>query len=223
MDARALGQSALFQGIEPADAEAMLDCLQAYARRYKRGEAIYWAGERVEAVGMVLSGSVHIESDDVWGDKSILSDLGPGEVFAEAYVCLPGEALMVSVVAAESAEILFLNIERVLGTCPVGCAHHRKLIQNLLTVMARKNLELTNRAFHTAPKTIRGKLLSYLSFQSLRQGKHAFAIPFNRQQLADYLGVDRSALSSELGKLSAEGLLTYEKNRFVLREGARPR
>lgn len=160
---------------------------------------------------------MHIESDDVWGNKSILSSVGPGQVFAETYACLPDEPLMVSVTAAEDTAVLFLHAPHMLAPCTQTCTCHAQLIRNLLFVSARKNLELSRRAFHTAPKTIRGRLLSYLSMQAIHAGSDSFSIPFDRQQLADYLGVDRNALSAELGRMRREGLLDFRKNWFHLR------
>lgn len=123
---------------------------------------------------------------------------------------------MVDVVAAEESQVLFLNVERVLQVCPHTCAHHSKLIRNLLLLSAQKNLNLSRKIFHTASKTIRGRLLSYLSYQARRSGSPSFTVPFNRQQLADYLNVERSALSNELSKMQRDGLLLVERNRFTL-------
>ena len=123
---------------------------------------------------------------------------------------------MVNVVAAEPAQILFLNVGRVLHACSNACGHHTALIHNLLTLSAQKNLNLSRKIFHTSPKTIRGRLLSYLSYQSMRSGSSTFTIPFNRQQLADYLNVDRSALSNELSKMQRDGLIQVERNHFTL-------
>lgn len=206
----------LFQGIAEEEQRTLLDCLQARARHYARGETVLRAGEPTQALGVVVSGSVHIESSDAWGNRSILDKLGPGQIFAEVYACIPGERLMVTVVAAEDTEVLLLRVDRLLeqGTEPTG--GRDRLIRNLLEATARKNLHLTQKIFHTAPKTIRGKVLAYLSFQSARQGGRQFSIPFNRQQLADYLGVDRSALSSELGRLKREGVLDFRRNVFRL-------
>ncbi len=213
-----ISKSALFRGIAPGEIEAMLHCLQARTRAYRKGERIYHMGQPVSEVGVVLAGGVTIESDDVWGNRTIIDHIGPGQSFAEAYACVPGEPLTVDVVAAEHCEALFLNTERVLTSCSSACAHHNRLVKNLLTVTAQKNLALTRRMFHLSPKSIRGKLLSYLSFQAIRQGCYRFEIPFNRQQLADYLGVDRSALSNELSKMARDGLLSYERNVFILSE-----
>ena len=198
MDFLFLSQTALFRGCSPRETADMLQCLRAERRVYEKDRVICHAGDTVEALGLVLSGGVNIESVDVWGSRSILGHVGPGQVFAETYACLPGEPLMVDAVAAQRTEVLFLNTAR------------------LLAVTSQKNLALSRRIFHTSPKTIRGRLLSYLSAQALRENSRSFAIPFDRQQLADYLGVDRSALSAELGRMRAEGLIRFRKNEFEL-------
>lgn len=217
MDLDFLTQTQLFRNIPVGELSGLLNCLRAVRRQYEKGAVLCSAGERTASIGLVLSGSVHIESDDVWGNKSILSSVGPGQVFAETYACLPDEPLMVSVTAAEDTAVLFLHAPHMLAPCTQTCICHAQLIRNLLFVSARKNLELSRRAFHTAPKTIRGRLLSYLSMQAIRTGSDSFSIPFDRQQLADYLGVDRSALSAELGRMRREGLLDFRKNWFHLR------
>ena len=124
--------------------------------------------------------------------------------------------MMVSVVASEKTEVLFLNVSRILQVCNNNCSHHNKIIHNLLAVSARKNLNLSRRIFHTSAKSIRGRLLSYLSYQAMKNGSHEFDIPFSRQQLADYLSVDRSALSNELSKMQKEGLLQANRSHFLL-------
>ena len=199
MDFLFLSQTALFRGCSPRETADMLQCLRAERRVYEKDRVICHAGDTVEALGLVLSGGVNIESVDVWGSRSIL-----------------GEPLMVDAVAAQRTEVLFLNTARLLRTCPSACAHHAALIRNLLAVTSQKNLALSRRIFHTSPKTIRGRLLSYLSAQALRENSRSLAIPFDRQQLADYLGVDRSALSAELGRMRAEGLIRFRKNEFEL-------
>lgn len=211
-----LSQTPLFSGIPAQEIEGMLACLGTDQRRYEKGEIIYRAGDTISALGIVLSGSVLIENDDIWGNTTVLDCVGPGQIFAETYACTPGEPLMVNVAAAEAAQILFLNVSRVLQVCPNTCTHHAALIRNLLALSAQKNLNLSRKIFHTSPKTIRGRLLSYLSEQSLRSGSRTVTLPFNRQQLADYLNVDRSALSNELSKMQRDGLIRVERNCFIL-------
>jgi len=216
MDYLFLSNTVLFHGITPPEVKEMLLCLRAETKSYRRGEVILRAGDTVSSVGLVLSGSVSVENDDVWGNKSILDRVQPGQVFAETYACVPGAPLMISAVAAENAEILFLDMSRVLYPCSNACGFHNKLVRNLLSIASQKNLNLSRRIFHTSSKSIRGRLLSYLSFQSLQQGSREFDIPFNRQQLADYLSVDRSALSNELSKMQRDGLIRVDRNHFRL-------
>lgn len=216
MDTSFLTTTALFRGISAGEITSMLDCLQAVQKHYDKGDTVYHAGTTVTSLGVVLSGSVFIENDDFWGNKNVLDKVLPGEVFAETYASIPGEPLMFNVTAAETTEILFLNVQRLLAVCPHSCTYHHRLVENLLSISAQKNIHLSRRSLHTAPKTIRGRLLSYLSYQAIRQGSRDFVIPFNRQQLADYLNVDRSALSNELGKMQRDGLLRVERNHFHL-------
>ena len=212
-----LTNTMLFRGTNAEEAKAMLQCLGGYKKHYRKGDAILRAGECVSSMGLILSGSANIEIDDVWGNKTILAHAEAGQMFAETYAFLPGEPLMASVIACESSDVLFLNAARVLTTCPQSCAHHNRLIRNLLEILAQNNLALSLRSLHTSSKTIRGRLLSYLSEQAKRSGSYRFTIPFNRQQLADYLGVDRSAMSGELVKMQREGILTCHRSSFELK------
>lgn len=218
MDFVQISKTVLFQGTRPEDAEAMLKCLEAREKQFQKDETIYYVGDRLSELGLVLSGSVLIENDDLWGNRSILDRIGSGQIFAETYACVPGEKLLVTVTAAEKTEVLFLNVGKILRVCTNACSFHARLIRNLLTLSARKNLNLSRRIFHTSAKSIRGRLLSYLSWQAVKQGSREFDIPFNRQQLADYLGVDRSAMSAELGKMKREGLIQVDRSHFRMEE-----
>lgn len=216
MDVSLIARSPLFAGATEQEVSAMLKCLDATSRHYWKGSYVFRMGEKVTSLGLVLSGGVRIETVDAWGNATVLSHAGPGAVFGEAYACAPDEPLLVNAVATQDSEILFLEAARIAKTCPSSCAHHSRIVMNLLSVIARKNVQFSRRSLHTAPKTIRGKVLAYLSSQaSLAQSKE-FTIPFNRQELADYLGVDRSSLSNELSKMQKEGLLVTDRSRFVL-------
>lgn len=218
MDYHLIAKSDLFRDISPEEINQMLTCLECHVKTYQKGEYIYHMGDQTGHIGLILTGSANIEHSDIWGNCVILDNVSAGHIFGEAYACSSGEALMVNVVAAQKTEILFLYVEKVLKTCSPTCAHHSKLIRNLLMVMASKNLGLTRKINHIMPKTIRGKLRSYLSFQALKQNSRQFTIPFNRQQLADYLGVDRSAMCHELSKMQQEGLIAVQKNKFSLQK-----
>lgn len=208
----------LFHGVKTEEISSILKCLSGQIRSFSKGELIFSAGESITSVGIVLEGLVHIEIDDFWGNKNILNQVGPGQLFGEAYACSPSEPLMVNVVSVLPCQILFLDVPKILRTCETPCSHHQILIENLLRIMATSNLQLSRRILHTTPKTIRERLLAYLSYQELLTGSAQITIPFNRQQLADYLSVDRSALSKEIGKMQKDGLLDVKKNQFTLKK-----
>ena len=214
-----LKKTSLFRGTSDEELPTLLDCLAPTTREYAKNELILRQGEDVSAVGLVLSGRAQVIEEDFWGNRSILADAWPGDLFAEAYAFLPGERLRVSVVAAEPTSVMLLDAKRMLEVCSSACRFHTRLVQNVLAESARKNLALTRKVSHMSKRSTREKLLSYLSGQALGAGSDAFEIPFNRQQLADYLCVDRSAMSSELCKMRDEGLLAFDKNRFQLKEG----
>ena len=210
-----LKRCALFRGLDARELAQALKSLGAEERCCGRGETVLSAGQPTEKMGLVLAGGVTIESCDLWGNRSILSHVGPGELFAETYAMLPDEPLLVDVRANEASRILFLRVGGL--ACLAGEAPwQRRVLTNLLGISAEKNLRLSARSFHTAPKTIRGRLMSYLNAQAVQQGRAEVVIPFDRQQLADYLNVERTALSKELGKMKRDGALEVRKNRFRL-------
>ena len=189
-------------------------------RNFKKGDIILAEGEPTDQMGVVLSGMVLIEHCDVWGNRILLGNAAPGAVFAESYACIPGEPLQISVVASEDTSVLFLNVGKVLTTCTNSCEFHTKLVRNLLTVCAGKSLDLSRRILHSTSKSIRGRLMSYFSECIKKTGSYSFEIPYNREQLASYLGVDRSAMSNELSKMKKEGLIQYHKNHFTIIKSA---
>ena len=155
--------------------------------------------------------------NDIWGNTSILGNVAPGSVFAEVYACVPGQPMLVSVSAVEDTSVLFMNVGHVLATCTNSCPFHTRLVQNLLTICAHKSLRLSQRILHTTSKSIRGRLMSYFSECAKLSGSNSFLIPYNRQQLADYLNVDRSAMCNELSKMQKDGVIEYERNRILLK------
>lgn len=211
-----LKQAKLFENIAEDEIESMLQCLAAEQRSYEKGEAIFHSGERITALALLLEGAVHIQKEDYWGNLSILNEITEGEVFGEVYACLGKEEMLYNAVAVKESVILFLDMNKILTVCPSACPFHSHLIQNLLSVMASKNKALTQKLEHMSKRTTREKLLSYLSGQSIKAGSSSFDISFNRQQLADYLSVDRSAMTVELGKLKREGIIDFQKNVFTL-------
>ena len=210
-----LQASGLFAGVEKGEIRSMLGCLAPQIKSYKRDSFILNAGEPTDSLALVLEGSVHILQEDFWGNRNILSAISPADAFAESFAAT-GRPLNVSALATADSVVLFLNLKRVLTTCPTACAHHRRIIENLLAKLAEKNQILSEKLSHMSKRSTREKLLSYLSAEAVRRGTNMFEIPFNRQQLADYLSVDRSALSAELSKLKGEGLLDYHRSTFKI-------
>ena len=206
----------LFSGMTLEEIDQALELLQASRRHYHRGERILSAGEITTRIGLVLQGRVTIESNDIWGNRTIIGSVECGEVFAEAYAILQDAPLLVDVVASEACQVLFLQGGRTLAEEGLPKSWTGRYIANLLCLCARKNLQLSGRSFHTAPRTIRGRVMSYLNSLCLQKHSRSFTIPFDRQQMADYLNLERSALSKELGRMRREGLIDFRKNRFVL-------
>ena len=207
----------LFSGISEEELAAMLSCLRAEKRDFPKGAFVLRAGDTTDSIGLVLSGTVLVIQEDIWGNRNILSKAGPGRTFAAAYACAPGSRLNVSVIAETPVSIMFLNVKRILNVCPSACSHHNRIIRNLLGELAEKNLRFNEKLTHMGQRTTRSKIMSYLSAEAQRLGKYEFDVPFSRQQLADYLGVERSGLSLELGKMRSEGLLDFRKSHFVLK------
>ena len=209
--------STLFSGISEEEVTAMLSCLNAEERSFPKEAFVLRAGDTAGSIGLVLSGSVLVIQEDIWGNRNILSKAGPGQTFAAAFACAPGSVLNVSVVAETPVTALFLDVKRILTVCPSACAHHSRIIRNLLGELAEKNLRFGEKLTHMGQRTTRSKLMSYLSAEAQRRGAVEFDIPFSRQQLADFLGVERSGLSRELGKMKQDGLLDFHKSHFVLK------
>ena len=211
-----LRNTPFFQGMADGEILSVLHCVSATVLPKAKDEYIFRVGDSTEYMGLVLSGSVLAVQEDLWGHRNIVDRIGAGEYFAEPFAATPGAVLNVSVVATEDSQIMLLNMTRLMQTCPSACAHHNKLIRNLVSVMAQKVLALNSKITHMGKRSTRDKLLSYLSAESLRQGKLSFHIPYDRQQLADYLCVERAAMSAELSKLQKEGHLKTSRNHFEL-------
>ena len=216
MDTRQLQKSMLFRGMTETEISNALQVLEAREKNFQKSETLLIAGTITERMGLVLEGSVTIESNDVWGNRTIISHVGKGQVFAETYALLENEPMLVDVTASEDCRILFLRSGRIQSLKSSLEPWTLKYVTNLLTISMHKNLILSGRSFHTAPKTIRGRVMAYLNSVSLQKHSWEFDIPFDRQQLADYLNLERSALSKELGKMQRDGLISCRKNHFII-------
>lgn len=211
-----LERSALFEGIKMEDLSAMLGCIGGRVVSYAKGHSVAREGDAATSVGMVLSGAVRMEREDYYGNRSIVALIGPGDLFGETYACAGLSALPISIVADENSTVLLMDCHRILTTCSSACAFHSRIIYNLLKLVATKNLVFDQKIQITSKRTTREKLMTYLLNQAKLQGSDRFSIPYDRQELADYLEVDRSGLSAEISKLRKEGILESEKSRFRL-------
>lgn len=211
-----LKRTKLFSGVGEEDIASLLSCLGARKKEYKKGEYILRKGEHISDIFILVEGKIHIQKDDYWGNRSILSVISVGEMFGEGYAAPESGALLNDVVAVEDSSVIFFDVKRTLTTCSSACRFHNMIVQNMFFAISDKNRKLVQKLGHMSGRTTRAKLISYLSEEAKRQGSSAFTVPFNRQQLADYLCVDRSAMSNELCKMRDEGMIKFEKSRFEL-------
>lgn len=211
-----LKRTKLFAGVAEEEIGSLLSCLDAKLREYKRGEYLLHQGEYLDQITVLVSGELHIQKDDYWGNRAIINRIAVGDMFGEAYAAPQSGALLNDVVAVEDSAVIFFDLRRILTVCSSACRFHSMLVQNLFFTISEKNRSLVQKLGHISKRTTREKLISYLSEEAKKQKSACFSIPFNRQQLADFLSVDRSAMSNELCKMRDEGLLEFEKNRFKL-------
>lgn len=213
---KVLSHCPLFAGIEEENLLTMLRCLGARVAQFDKKYTVFSEGSPARYIGIMLSGSAQISQVDYYGNRSILSTVHRGDVFAEAFACAGVKELPVSVVANEPCEIMFIDCSHIMHTCHNNCGFHNQLIFNLMTDLAQKTLLFHQRAEIIAKRTTREKLMTYLMYYSKQVKKSSFDIPFDRQELADFLEVDRSGLSAEISKLRAEGVLESNRKHFKL-------
>lgn len=206
----------LFSGLDDTELSAVLNCLGAQYRRYHKNSFIFQAGDAVSNIGVVLAGQIQVSREDVSGNRTILAVLSEGDLFAEAFVCAQTKTLPVSVSAVTDSVILFADYSRITSGCSQACGFHSRIIRNMMAILAHKNIMLSQKIEHISQRTTREKLLSYLNEQATRAGSPTFTIPFSRQELADYLCVERSAMSAALSAMRRDGVLDYHKSRFTL-------
>lgn len=206
----------LFNGIEDNDLLGLLGCLGAKVMSFEKKYTIFTEGSKAKYLGIVLSGSAQIVQLDYYGNRSILCGIEPSELFGEAFACAETKSIPVSVVANEPCEVLLIDCNRILHTCEKACSYHQTLIFNLMKDIATKAIMFQQKIEIVSKRSTREKLLAYLNTQARKTGKRSFDIPFDRQELADYLEVERSGLSAEISKLRKEGILNSNKNSFEL-------
>ncbi len=211
-----LKKTQLFSGVSDDEILSMLSCLGARMKSFEKGDVIFHEGAFVSDILVMLKGEAHVQSIDYWGNRTILNHIAESEMFLEAYAAPDAGALKCDVVAAQKCVIAFFDVRRVITTCSAACRFHAMVVQNLVFALSEKNRKLVAKLMHMSGRTTRAKLISYLSEEAKKHASGEFTIPFNRQQLADYLSVDRSAMSLELCKMRDLGMLEFEKNRFKL-------
>ncbi|NLL71628.1 MAG: Crp/Fnr family transcriptional regulator [Epulopiscium sp.] len=207
---------ALFENIEESDLLTLLLCLSARVSHYYKNQAVFVNGEKITSIGIVLSGQVQIVKEDYYGNRCIVANLDKGHLFGETFVFANTKTLPVSVYSTAESDILFINYHKIITPCSKACHFHNKLIYNMLHILAMKNITLNQKIEFMSKPTTREKLLAYLSYEAQKANSNSFHIPFNRQELADYLSVNRSAMSAELCKLRDDKILNFNRNWFEL-------
>lgn len=210
--------SPLFEGIQPEDRKGMLGCIGYHIGSFRKGDIIAFEEENIRHVGILLSGSVDMVKEDVWGNKVLVSRMGKDEMFGETFAWGKNKLSAVTFVVSEDAKIMLIPLDRVMHSCTMSCAFHHRLIENMVHIIADKNRDLIRKIEVISKRTIREKLLAYLSVQAQAQNARYFEIPLGRTELAEYLCVDRSALTRELVKMRDDGLIDYDKNCFRILE-----
>lgn len=211
-----LKECTLFEGITDENIIRMLSCMGAKVITFDKKYTILQEGKPAKYIGIMLSGTAQIVRVDYYGNRSIISEIHKGELFGEAFACAGVDSVPVTVVAEDACEVMLIESGHILHTCENHCGFHGQLIFNLMKDLAQKTLRYHKKIEITSKRSTREKLMTYLLFEAERAGADSFEIPFDRQELADYLDVDRSGLSAEISKLRREGVLECEKNRFVL-------
>ena len=206
----------LFAGIAPEDRVTMLGCIGYHIGTFSKGDIVAFEAEKIRHVGVVLSGSVDMIKEDVWGNRTMLVRIGKDQVFGETFACGQDNLSLVTFAVSEDARILFIPFDRAMRNCTMSCDFHHRLIENMVGIIANKNRDLMKKVEVVSKRSIREKLLAYLSIQAQNQQSRYFEIPLGRLELAEYLCVDRSALTRELAKMKEEGLLDYDRNCFRL-------
>lgn len=206
--------SPLFYGIQPEEMKAMLSCIGYHIGTFRKGDIVAFEEENIKHIGIIIAGSVDMIKEDLWGNKTMLVRMHKDDLFGETFACGSDNQSVVTFLVSENARILFIPFNRVMHSCTMACAFHHRLIENMVSIIAGKNRDLMRKVEVVSKRTIREKLLTYLSIQSQSQERRYFEIPLGRVELAEYLCVDRSALTRELAKMKEDGLIDYDRNWF---------
>lgn len=217
-DYEELSLSILFENMNEKEIESILSCSSSFTKCFRKGSFVLHAGETTDKLGIVLQGELNIQEEDYWGNSNIVETVSKAEVFALSYACSVNIPSPVNVVASKTTTVLFITAKSILSTCKSCCSFHNTLISNVVKILASKNIIMNQKISFISRRTTREKITTYLSAMATKAKSSTFEIPFNRQQLADFLSVDRSALSNELSKMQKEGIIVFCKNRFEIVE-----
>lgn len=217
MNYEILANIPLFDYISESEILKLTECMSASRKAYRKGDIIFLNGNILDVIGIVISGSVLISATDITDNVCVMSVVKAGDIFGENYSLLPKTPLAVDITANENCDIIFLRTDKLFNPCSKACNSHSIFLKNLIISAARKNIALTNRMCDISPKSIRGRVMSYLTRETEKCNSKTITIPFNRLQLAEYLNLDRSALSKELSRMKADGLINYSKNKFTVK------
>ena len=210
--------SPIFFGLSEEELKQMLECFNGRIKTYEDGDMIIRQGDVIKNIYLVLSGVVNIEKDSYWGRRIIVSQLGANDNIALAFVASKNVESTVDAVSVGKTKLLVLSYEKCTTMCQNVCTKHRMLINNLFEILSKENIDLLQKIENISQKTIREKLLTYFSNEAKKNRSNIFEIQFKRQDLADYLNIDRSAMSFELSKMQKDGLIKFEKNKFMLKQ-----
>jgi len=209
----------LFDNIKEKELDRLLFCIRSFKKEFKKDETIYMEADKISYVGIVLYGSVHMIKTDIWGKNSLFTFFGPGELFGESFAVQKEISSSVSFKAAEDTKVLFLSSSNIIHTCPNACAFHAQISTNLFHLLGMKNQKFINKIEILSKGSIREKLLAYISQLSQEQHSRYINSPLSRVALAEYLSVNRSAMIRELSKMRSEGIIDFDKDTFIVKDG----
>ena len=207
----------IFDNIAQENREAMLKCINAYTKEFTKGDFVLSSEDSPMLMGVLQRGSVHMVTEDMWGSRSLLCMQEPGDLMGETFACAREENYTIGYQAVSDCQVLFMDFGRVMHTCDMMCAFHHRLIENMVKMIAAKNLEFIKKIDVMSKMHMREKILTLLSQYAAAAGSQTFVMPMGRVRMAEYLCVDRSAMSRELAKMAEEGLIEFEHSRFTLK------
>jgi CRP-like cAMP-binding protein len=207
----------LFEGIHPDNLNRLLICIKSFKKDFEKGETIIMEKDKVPYIGIVLFGNVHLLKEDIWGNSSLLSYVGPGELFGENFAVSVEQESSVTFVAVEKTRVLFLAASKIIHTCENACSFHARIAENMFHLLGQKSISYMNKLEIMSKDSIRGKLMAYISMLAQQQKSKYIKAPLSRTQLADYLSINRSAMTRELGKMRDEGMIDFDRNTFVIK------